>query len=73
MDGKNIVPSSLQGENILCAIPSGKMGYDKLSQNSKLVLVSEHILGDTLQFMRYAIALENRVHPFTTCTEKLAA
>ena len=59
------------GENILCAIPSGKQwGYDKLSQNSKLVLVSEQGLGDTLQFMRYAIALEKQGTSISLCAPK---
>ena len=59
------------GENILCANPSGKQwGYDKLSQNSKLLLVSEQGLGDTLQFMRYAIALQKQGISISLCSPK---
>ena len=42
-------------------------GDPPLSKSSKLLLVSEQGLGDTLQFMRYAIALRNQGFVVSIC------
>ena len=55
-------------QGILTAHPScTKWNGEALLPNKKLLLVSEQGLGDTLQFMRYAITLKNRGADVSLC------
>jgi hypothetical protein len=50
-----------QDRKVLNAKPScHKLQGDEISKDSRLLVVSEQGLGDTLQFMRYALALQNQ-------------
>ena len=62
-----------EDQGILTAHPScTKWNGEALLQNKKLLLVSEQGLGDTLQFMRYAIALKRQGTDISLCApEKL--
>ena len=56
------------GKQVLNAIPHFEQWRDsKIREGSKLLLVSEQGLGDTLQFMRYAIALRDRGISVSMC------
>ena len=57
-----------QGLRILSAIPSSQQWRgEKLIKGSKLLLVSEQGLGDTIQFMRYAKALRSEGISVSVC------
>ena len=56
---------------VLCTIPPCKRWrHDDISQNRRLLLVSEQGLGDTLQFMRYAIELKKQGTAISLCSPK---
>ena len=55
-------------KQVLNAIPNFEQWRDsKIRESSKLLLVSEQGLGDTLQFMRYAIALRDNGTSVSIC------
>ncbi|QNJ15858.1 TPR repeat-containing protein [Synechococcus sp. A18-40] len=59
-----------QGKSILNANPPCKQWKgERITQCSQLLLVSEQGLGDTLQFMRYAIALREQGASVSFCAQ----
>ena len=59
-----------QDQNILSAHPSStRWNGQPLLPNSTLLLVSEQGLGDTLQFMRYALVLKNKGISVSLCAQ----
>jgi len=57
-------------KDILISKPSCKQWKGEIvKQGSKLILASEQGLGDTLQFMRYAIALQNQGIAINICAQ----
>ena len=59
-----------QDQNILSAHPSStQWNGQPLLPNSTLLLVSEQGLGDTLQFMRYALALKSKGISIALCAQ----
>jgi tetratricopeptide (TPR) repeat protein len=58
-----------KNNDILSAAPPCKQwNGEKLSQDTRLIVISEQGLGDTLQFMRYARALRNLGYNVSLCT-----
>ena len=59
-----------QYQNVLKVHPSSsRWGGEPLEENTKLFLISEQGLGDTLQFMRYALALKNKGISISLCAQ----